>query len=95
MKIKILMLTMVLSSSFSSYGFVKKLDEIPKEDKEMLEQVKIEKGGLVMLEQYLEKKEKYNHKDAYTLKFLCPKTSKGKLADCRIIKYEVLDKTLR
>lgn len=95
MKLKLAGLMLLLTMNKEAFGFTKKLDEIPAEDKKILDQVKIEKGGLIMFEQFLEKKEKYNHKDAYRVEFLCPKTSKSKISDCKIIKYEVLEKRLR
>lgn len=89
---------LILGLSFgstASYSFSKKMDQVAKEDKKIIDQIKLEKGGQIMLEQLLVKKDKYNLKDPYKLELYCEASTEGKMPDCKIVKYEVLKKPLR
>jgi len=95
LKLRLFSGVLLLILSTDTFSFAKKIDEIPAKDRKVLDQVRLEKGGQIMLEQYLNQKEKYNGQDAYQLVFMCARSKKAKIPECKIVKYEVLEKQLR
>ncbi len=81
---------LVLLFSSSIYAFVDNVNKIPKKDQKHLSQVDLSASSKIILEQYLEQKEKYNKKDSYELKLICDKESEKKAAKCKLVQYKVL-----
>jgi hypothetical protein len=85
----------ILLSSPSTFSYVEKYDKTSKEDQKTLKQVKLQKGSLVVMEQFLTKKHKYNNSDSYELRLICDKTKPKKTANCKVIEYKILAKQTR
>lgn len=80
----------VLLFASSTFAFVDKVNKIPEKDEKHLSQVDLSASSKIILEQYLEQKEKYNKKDSYELKLICDKESENKEAKCKLVQYKVL-----
>ena len=89
LKIKLI----IILSLFSLLGFsyIKSLENARKYKE--LKQVKIEKGGILVVENHLKQKEMYNSKDSFIVSFRCDKKSLNSIANCELINYEILKNT--
>jgi hypothetical protein len=87
--------TLLMLSAGTASSYVEKLDKIKEEDRKIIDQVKLEKGGHIVFEQYLAKKESYNGQDSYRLELICDKGQPKKEATCKIISYEILKQQTR
>jgi hypothetical protein len=82
----ILIVALLISSSalFANANLIKKLSPA---DKKVTDQILIEKGGLIQLEQFLKSKNKDPEK-RFMLSYLCQKKDKKNNVECKIISVE-------
>lgn len=83
-----LLLTILLITSFHTYGFLGKPNLIDEKEIKNLSNIKVESGGLIEFEQYVKKKFKYNNKDGYSLTFYCSH-KKRPMTECELVNYDL------
>ena len=70
----------------SSLAMIEPVNKLSPQDQEFLTQVKLEKGGALVLNQFIDKKSG-KEKTPYIVKYVCrPDQNKG----CKIVDYELL-----
>ena len=89
-KIFIFFMTLI---TFSSYCSMESSDKIDKADRKTFDQVKLEKGSYVILDQYMKKKHDLKDDEDFELKFICKKVKKSR--KCKVIEYKALKKQKR
>lgn len=89
---KVTLLTFLFAFQSTAFALSFSLDEISEDEKKVSEQVKVEAGGIVILEQLLEKKYSLEVGDNYLLNFHCYKKSSRK-TECKLLKHEVFKKS--
>lgn len=76
----------------ASLASTKKINQIKAEEKQIIDQIKIEKGGVIQFEQLISKTQKYNGEDPYTIKFLCTKKPQSRAeASCKVVEYQIFN----
>jgi len=92
MKLNILFLVTFLLSS-QTFAYMENVNKIDLKEKKALKAMTVDKASLVMFEQYMSKKKKYNGKDSYAMNFICKKVNKD--TKCNLVEYEILKKETR
>ncbi|MBK25505.1 MAG: hypothetical protein CME70_16030 [Halobacteriovorax sp.] len=76
-----------------SFAYMENVNKIDLKEKKALKTMTVDKASLVMFEQYMSKKKKYNGKDSYAMNFICKKVNKD--TKCNLVEYEILKKETR
>ena len=90
---KSIILSLILLLSISSYGGMEKADKIDKLDRKTFDQVKLQAGSYVILDQFMKKKHDLKDDEDFELKFICKKVKKSRV--CKVIEYQALKRQKR
>lgn len=77
----------------SSYALLQNSDKIEKADKKVFNQVKLQAGSYVVLDQFMKRKHDLKDDEDFELKFICKKEKKARV--CKVIEYKALKKQKR
>ncbi len=92
MKFSLLVLA-VISFMNPAFAYMESVNKIDPKERKALKTMTVDKASLIMFEQYMKKKKKYDGKDSYSMNFVCNK--KNNNTTCRMVEYEILKKETR
>lgn len=71
-------------------GYYKKMDQVPQKYRKELNKVRVEKGSIILFDQFRKRELKGKGDAGYTLKFMCESKRPRKGKECKLIEYELL-----